>query len=194
MSKGDVESLLALGFLTVVEDPEHGLFGGYLLLNAAGRPLEFHCTTPVKPNRAQRILYGPTLAPYLYGEQIGNALVSKSAVTPQAICCDLRPVLAVRPFTTAPVALVVAPDGPEAGGDAAGAGAATGLRFDAGHVELAGMHVFTVGANRLAVDAPRTDDAAELASRLAGPFAEMDLSEPFNRIRDAIGEAQRGGR
>ena len=51
----------ALGFLTVVEHPQHGLFGGYLLLNHGGRPLEFHCTAPIKPNRAQEILYGPTL-------------------------------------------------------------------------------------------------------------------------------------
>ena len=42
-----------------------------MLLNLAGRPLEFHCTAPVKPNRVQQILYGPSLQPYLYGEQIG---------------------------------------------------------------------------------------------------------------------------
>src|SRR4051812_23172961 len=55
----------ALGFLTVVEDEQQGLVGGYLLLNPLGRPVEFHCTAPVKPNRAQQILYGPTLRPYL---------------------------------------------------------------------------------------------------------------------------------
>ena len=58
----------AIGFLTVVDEPAHGLFGGYLILNPAGRPVEFHCTAPVKPNRAQEILYGTTLKPYLYGE------------------------------------------------------------------------------------------------------------------------------
>ena len=55
------KSLPAIGFLTVTRDLEQGLFGGYLLLNALGRPLEFHCTAPVRPNRAQEILYGPTL-------------------------------------------------------------------------------------------------------------------------------------
>ena len=64
-----------LGFLTVVEDQKSGLFGGYLVLNSAGRPLEFHCTAPVKPTRAQEILYGPTLKSYLYGEQIGKTLL-----------------------------------------------------------------------------------------------------------------------
>ena len=70
-------SQAALGFLTVLEHDEHGLVGGYLLLNMAGRPLEFHCTVPVRPNRAQQILFGPTLRPYLYGEQIGQALLAK---------------------------------------------------------------------------------------------------------------------
>jgi len=64
-----------LGFLTVLEHPQHGLFGGYLVLNAAAQPLEFHCTAPIKPNRAQEILYGPTLQSFLYGEQIGRTLL-----------------------------------------------------------------------------------------------------------------------
>ena len=49
-----------------------------VLLNAAGRPLEFHCTAPIKPNRAQEILYGPTLESFLYGEQIGQTLIGQS--------------------------------------------------------------------------------------------------------------------
>ena len=56
MSNIDAKSKPALGFLTVVEHPQYGLFGGYLVLNLAGRPLEFHCTAPIKPNRAQEIL------------------------------------------------------------------------------------------------------------------------------------------
>ncbi len=87
----DDKSPTALGFLTVIEHPQHGLMGGYLVLNGAGRPLEFHCTAPVKPNRAQQILYGPTLEPFLYGEQIGQALVAKSQLEPLLICTDVRP-------------------------------------------------------------------------------------------------------
>ena len=70
MGASDSKSLPAIGFLTVVTIPDQGLVGGYLVLNAAARPLEFHCTTPVRANRAQEILYGPTLRPYLFGEQI----------------------------------------------------------------------------------------------------------------------------
>ena len=61
----------------MTRDVEQGLFGGYLVLNLLGRPLEFHCTAPVRPNRAQEILYGPTLDPYLCGERIGQTLVGE---------------------------------------------------------------------------------------------------------------------
>src|SRR6266436_3505887 len=108
MPADGAKSQSALGFLTVLEHAQHGLMGGYLVLNAAGRPLEFHCTTPIKPNRAQQILYGPTLEPYLFGEQIGKALVSKSSVDPLLICTDLRAAMAVRGVVNAPVALVLA--------------------------------------------------------------------------------------
>ena len=86
-----------------------GLLGGYLLLNASGRPLEFHCTAPVKPTRAQEILYGPTLQPFLYGEQIGQTLLMKSTLSPVLVCTDSEPVLAVRDHTHIPVALVLNP-------------------------------------------------------------------------------------
>src|SRR5207344_1424341 len=97
----------SLGFLTVVENEELGLLGGYLLLNASGRPLEFHCTAPVKPNRTQEILYGPTLRPFLYGEQIGQTLLAKSKLTPLVVCTDNEAVLATRDCTDIPVVLVL---------------------------------------------------------------------------------------
>src|SRR6476646_5213388 len=92
-----------LGFLTVLENAELGIFGGYLLLNASGRPLEFHCTAPIRPNRTQEILYGPTLQPFLFGEQIGQTLLTKSKLMPLVVCTDSEPALAVREFTEIPV-------------------------------------------------------------------------------------------
>ena len=60
------------GFLTVVESAAHGVFGGYLLVDVLGRPVEFHCTTPVKVTRAQQILYGATLHGHLHGRGEGR--------------------------------------------------------------------------------------------------------------------------
>ena len=49
---------LRLGFLTAIEVPDKGLTGGLLVTNHYGRPLEFQCTTPVRANATQEILYG----------------------------------------------------------------------------------------------------------------------------------------
>src|SRR5215469_1926324 len=136
---------LTLGFLTVVEHEQHGFFGGYLLLNCNGRPLEFHCTAPVKPNRAQEILYGPTLRPYLCGEQIGQTLISKSTAKPVAVCTDEPAVLAVQEFVSLPVALVALPSGDS---QDPGSSPSRNLRLDAGH-RSPHLASFQLGRNRL---------------------------------------------
>ena len=59
-----------------------------------------------KANRAQEILYGPTLKPYLYGEQIGGALLAKLKSPTLAICTDSEHVLSLRDHTSTPVVLI----------------------------------------------------------------------------------------
>ena len=66
------------GFYSVMELDEVGFCGGFLVLNEIGRPLEFHCTLPVKPERSQQILYGKSLRNFLYSEHIGPPLVHKA--------------------------------------------------------------------------------------------------------------------
>lgn len=85
----------SLGFLSVRQHAEHGYFGGFLILNAMARPLEFHCTLPIKPSRAQVLLYGATLNDFVCGEQIGQALLKKSKQPPDLILTDCPPVLAL---------------------------------------------------------------------------------------------------
>ena len=191
MGSRDDKRLPAFGFLTVVQHEQHGLFGGYLLLNANGRPLEFHCTAPVKPNRAQEILYGPTLEPYLYGEQIGQTLIAKGQNQPVLVCTDLAPVLAVRQFVEAPVMLVLSETEDTAGAESA---VTPKFRIDAAHRGGPSLAIFRVGRNRLAVAAGYARDQEKAAAELETVAEHIDLSEPFVRIRGAIEEAQRGGR
>jgi hypothetical protein len=189
----------ALGFLTVVEHAELGLCGGYLLLNRVGRPLEFHCTTPVKANRAQEILYGPTLKPYLYGELIAAALIQKGKVPPLAVLTDEPAVLAVQSQTPCPLALVEgdATASDHEADERAGTVAARSnsiLRRDASHAALPRLVSLTVGRRRLSVVAGQENARDELARRVSAIDEDFDLREPFDRIREAIQEAQRGGR
>ncbi len=158
---------LSFGFLTTLESAAHGLFGGYLVVDALGRPLEFHCTAPVKVSRAQQILYGPTLHGHLHGRQVGGALLAEGKVTPAVVLTDNDAMLHVRPHTHLPLALV---------------------RRGAAEQIAAG---FLVGE---AVVSPHAEDAAradELEARLATLAAAVDLCEPFERIRAALDEAAR---
>jgi len=191
MGAGEAKSLPALGFLTVVDNPEWGLIGGYLLLNLAGRPLEFHCTAPIKPNRAQQILYGPTLEPYLYGEQVGASLVNKSGMKPLVVCTDSPPALALREHVALPVVLVLPTEDTAEGTDGV-----ADLRHDAAHGRppLPALARFRQGRNQLAIPAAHGNDREQVASRLQSLDEAFDLAEPFTRIREAIEEAQRGSR
>jgi len=194
MSHGDPKSQGTLGFLTVLEHEQQGLVGGYLILNTAGRPLEFHCTAPVKPNRAQQILFGPTLQSYLYGEQIGQTLLSKSALEPLAVCTDVELVLSVRDYVALPVVLVLGGDEKEtAPTKSAGNGSGLSWRVDAAHAGGTRLGSFLIGGNRLAVQAGRDGDRQMVLSRLEG-LGSFDLREPFERIREAVEEAHNGGR
>jgi hypothetical protein len=178
----------ALGFFTVLEHEQLGLVGGYLLLNSAGRPLEFHCTAPIKPNRAQQILFGPTLMPYLYGEQIGQALVTKSPLTPLVVWTDVEAALAVRDYVSLPVALVIGAE------SAPPASPLTSTwRVDAAHTASSHLSPFCLGRNTLAVPLRRDADRQAILAQ-SDTLGEFDLSEPFERIREAVEEAHKSAR
>ena len=197
MSNTDAKSKPALGFLTVVEHPQYGLFGGYLVLNAVGRPLEFHCTAPIKPNRAQEILYGPTLEAFLYGEQIGQTLISQASTPPMLICTDRVPALAVREHVSTPVVLVLPPEGDAVAGQEADpmteGESGRVLRLDAAHHGPT-LATFRLGRNRLALPERADEDRRLITERLVELAESFDLAEPFQRIRDAIEEAQQAVR
>ena len=190
MGNIDTKSKPTLGFLTVVEHPQYGLFGGYLVLNHAGRPLEFHCTTPIKPNRAQQILYGPTLEAFLYGEQIGKTLIDQASTPPWLICTDQKAALAAREHVSTPVVLVLPDEGQAEPSSASG----RILRLDSAHHVGPPLATFRLGRNRLALPEQAEDDRRLITERLTELAESFDMAEPFQRIRDAIEEAQQAVR
>lgn len=163
----------SIGFLSIVEHAEHGLFGGYLVLNANGRPLEFHCTAPLKANRAQEILYGPTLKPFLYGEQIGQTLVKRSQLEPMFVVTDCPAATTLREFCSIPVMLTLPSDRKSID--------STLVRFSLSNFEVAVPSAFS-------------NDRDLILRRWQAQQLTVDLQEPFSRIHEAIEEAQRNVR
>ena len=162
-----------IGYYTVTESDRTGWTGGLLILNAAGRPLEFQCTLPVRPTRTHEILFGPTLREHLVGEVIARALLEKTRTPISLLCCDQPEALGASKSMEVPVALAVEAAEPEEGpitGD---------MLLGAGTVSIAGGHLF--------VPMEQVETVEQIAPRLADL---PDLTEPFERIREAIREAQ----
>ena len=104
MSKDGHSEKLRLGFIAAVEVEGRGHVGGLLVTNHNGRPLEFQCTTPVKPDRTQEILYGKMLRPWLLGELIGKTLLNRVTIKPDMLFTSDPDILELRNHTSTPVA------------------------------------------------------------------------------------------
>jgi hypothetical protein len=197
------KSLPAIGFLSVTRDADQGLLGGYLILNFLGRPLEFHCTAPVRPNRAQTILYGPTLDPYLCGERIGHTLLEKSKAAPLVVLTDCPPAMAARFLVDIPMGLVLGttnapleadPAGPSPSATAREVNRAPAARSAPPATAGARLQQFVLGSFQVAVLAEHPEDQTQLTQYWTQFAGQIELDEPFGRIREAIDEARASAR
>jgi hypothetical protein len=166
-------SLSSIGFLTVLHEA-CGYLGGYLVTNVWGRPLEFRLTSAVQPNRVQTILYAGTLQAYICADLIGKTLVDRTATAAQMIVVDREAVLDLRHKVAVPVLWLASRDEPRA-------------------ADLAARGSLDAPGGRLLLSHPHflcdVSACKELLARIDG----LDLSEPFTRIREAMGEARKMG-
>lgn len=163
----------AVAYFTVVQDERTGWTGGLLILNSGGRPLEFQCTLPVRPSKAHEILFGATLRQHLIGEVIGPLLIKKCRTPIKMLCCDQPESLAIGNATEFPVALV-----------------AEAAEADEGPIDddtLVGFGEVMMTGSVLRVPIEQVSSAKEVANNMADL---PDAIEPFERIREAIKEAQ----
>jgi hypothetical protein len=181
------------GYLSVINSAEHGYFGGYLIVGPLGRPLEFHCTAPVRPSRAQQILYGPTLEPFLLGEQIAGAMLDAAKLKPRLILTNCEATLHARSRISSPMVMLCG-NVEASGGSADLSRASTNLGPSA--AAGSGPHQsFSVEAFEFILPIGFESDRDEATRLLTDLVRQLDLAEPFGRIEEAIREAQRlGGR
>ena len=155
------------GFLAVSEVDGLGYCGGLLVLTVGGRPVEFHCTAPVAANRAQEILYGATLKEFLVSDQIGNSLLNKAKAKLDIVIVDQMDLCGLQESSSLPFVLTASE-----GRELSYSDAADAREHDGNQYQL------------FAQDIDRADGLVQL-------FIEtLPLSEPFDRIYQAIGEAR----
>ncbi len=168
------EADVSIGFYMVDQSEITGWTGGLLILSASGRPLEFQCTLPVRPTRAHEILYGPTLRDYLIGDAIGSLLVKRCRNLPSLICCMQPEALQLESICDTPIALV-----------------SEAAEQDEGPITdemLPGYDDCELAGSTLRVAIEKIEAVRVIAGRLQNL---PDVIEPFDRIREAIHEAQK---
>ena len=173
MSKDGHSDKLRLGFIATVDVDGRGCVGGLLVTNSNGRPLEFQCTTPVKPDRTQEILYGKMLRPWLLGELIGKTLLDRVSIKPDMIVTSDPDLLELRNHTGTPVACT----------------AEASSKLDAVRSAAAGSE--DLGGRRLRFHDSHLDDGNFVRQQLHLIPGQADLEEPLERVQQALSETVR---
>lgn len=167
MSKDGHSDKLRLGFMAAVEVEGRGHVGGLLVTNHNGRPLEFQCTTPVRPDRTQEILYGKMLRPWLLGELIGKTLLNRVTIKPDMVFTGDPDLLELRNHTSTPVACTS--DAVE-----------NASTIPSGSVDLEGRKLRFHEAHQI--------DSDFVSKQIHLIPGRADLEEPLERVQEALNE------
>ncbi len=172
------------GFLCCCQQTtEGGYIGGMLITTETGLPLEFRCTSPLKPTAAQRILYGGTLEPHVRANLISDALLKACSNKPEVILTDHESVLALQPEVEIPIVYVRREEG--------------GIQLTSGDGSSPqNQNVVQPLAEGVAavIVTVHKDSAQLLRDRitvLTSLTESIDLMEPFERVHKALDEVQR---
>lgn len=165
-----------IGFLDVEPTQDKGGFlGALMVLDERGYPMEFRCTTPVKPTPIQRLVYGPLLEQYVSVELCGKCLLGEVKRRPGIVLVP-SPHLLSFDEGSLPVVSVQ-----RAGEVIQVESLASGLvteRIESKAGIFQPIITTLIGENSEVVKAAR--------SVLIEAFARFDLLEPFERIRTAL--------
>ncbi len=163
-------SQINLAFLAAAEFESLGVSGGALVVNGVGRPLEFHCTSPVSVNRTQEILFGQSLSDYVYCEQVAQSLLSEIKSTIDFVLIRQIELLKVAEYSKWPVFFL------QVGGE-----------FPQ---EIMHKSHHTFEFEGIAFASLNHSDKAEQMKQIANKFhAQIPIDEPFERITQALDEA-----
>jgi len=97
---------IRLAFLDISIFDDASIRGGVLVTDIETRPYEFRVTSPVKPTPLQRVLYGPTLVDYVYGELICLPLIRAVKEKLSLVITRLDNLLIIRPSISIPTIFI----------------------------------------------------------------------------------------
>jgi hypothetical protein len=149
---------------------------GALIVNAFGAPLEFRCTSPVRPNLVQRTLYGSSLEPFMLVELMGKPLIGGLRESLDLLVVGEPSLLNLRRDGAHPT-IYVRPQGADLGGPrVAGDEHAMLIEPQSQRFQPVVVQVFPEHAGDL--------EAARLILQTCS--THFDVMEPFQRILKAL--------
>lgn len=184
-------SLSTTGYYLANENAEH-FVGGLLVLNENARPLEFHCTAPVRPSQSQRILYGATLAEHVLCELIPKLLINKTRQKPSTILVDRNPLLGCRKNIDVPVGCLSIEKNVEKQHRDEDRSLSSSIQAPADSELVIGDSAFiSAGGFEFTIHTQFRSDESVVLTALESISKTVDIDEPFERLATAIQEASK---
>ena len=169
--------LTYLAFIMLAEVEDSVLRGGILVTDAHGKPVEFRCTSPIRPNSVQRTLYGSTLMPHIAVELVGTPLVQAVQASPDVVLVQQEEFLLLRTRCDKPLLLAR-----RQGQD---------MQVSEADSRSQPEELLSSPSGRFAPVIVTchwdfADDIVKCKEGLGWTFANCDLVEPFERVRTAL--------
>jgi len=171
------EELNKLAFVMLSEVEDGVIRGGILVTDAHGKPLEFRCTSPIRPNAVQRTLYGGTLMSHISVELVGAPLVQAVQNPPDVVLVQQEEFLSLRTRCDKPL-LIVRRQGED-----------MQLSEESGKSQPEELLSSPSGKFAPVVVTCHWDypgDIVQCKNGLDWMFSNCDLLEPFERVKKAL--------
>ena len=156
--------------------------GAFLITDMETKPLEFRCTSTIKPTSLQKILYGGILDKHVKVDLIGLPLIKSIKDKNTVVLVRDKVLLEMRPYIDVPIIALLKDDEIAKTSDSEESELDNcALSSEAGQFESI---VISVHKNYL-------NEREELRVKLSEVFKNHDLLEPFFRIGSALNQINR---
>jgi hypothetical protein len=171
------EELNNIAFVILSKVEDSVLRGGILVTDNHGKPVEFRCTSPIRPNAVQRTLYGDTLTPHIAVELVGKPLLQAVQSSPDVVLVQQEEFLLMRTKCQKPLLLAR-----RQGEEIQMAEESGQNQFE----EVLSSHSGKFAPVVITCHWDYPDDIVQCKESLGWMFSNCDLLEPFERVKTAL--------
>jgi hypothetical protein len=151
--------------------------GGALVTDVTTEPLEFRCTSPVRPTLLQKTLWGGRLADHIASQLIGKPLIDALSNSPSIVIVRRAEFVELRGLLRCPLVQLLKNEE---------LAKASPLSLDSQGDDVLGMNNGHFEPVIIKVHRKHPDDLEVVRGLLAESAGSHNLLEPFHRIENAL--------